>query len=59
MVNIIAGAIGLTAFLVFVGFYFIRLHFIPLWLIIIGVVSLVITDFVHSVKETIESNNNR
>jgi hypothetical protein len=59
MVNIIAGAIGLGAFLVFIGFYFIRLHFIPLWLIIIGVVSLVIADFVHSVKETTEGNNNR
>lgn len=59
MLNIIAGAIGVVAFLIFVGFYFIRLHFIPLWLIIIGVVSLVITDFVHSVKETIEEKNNR
>lgn len=59
MLNIIAGAIGVAAFLIFVGFYFIRLHFIPLWLIIIGVVSLVITDFVHSVKEAIEEKNNR
>jgi hypothetical protein len=59
MLNIIAGAIGLTAFLVFVGFYFIRLHFIPLWLIILGIVSLVITDFVRSVKQAAEEKNNR
>ena len=59
MLNIIAGAIGVTAFLVFVGFYFIRLHFIPLWLIILGIVSLVITDFVRSVKEASEGKNNR
>lgn len=53
MINIITGVIGLVGLLIFLGYYVVALTFVPLTLIIIGVLAMAVGDFVLSLR----SNN--
>lgn len=53
MINIITGVIGLLAVMIFLGYYVVALTFLPLTLIIIGVLGMAMGDFVLSLR-----NNN-
>jgi RsiW-degrading membrane proteinase PrsW (M82 family) len=54
MANIITGAIAVAMGVVYYLYYAIRIKSIPLWIIIIGAVSMLLYDFYESVK----GNNN-
>ena len=51
MANIITGAIASAMALVFFLYYAIRINSIPLWIIIVGAVVMLVTDFVQSIRE--------
>ena len=48
MATIIAGVISAVMVVVFLGYYAMRIGSIPLWLITIGVLGMVIVDFVQT-----------
>lgn len=50
MGNIIAGLIAVVLISVFLLFYAVTLNTLPLWIIIVGVLALVVLDFVQSVR---------
>lgn len=50
MINMITGTIATILFLIFVGEYAVTLHSLPLWVIIVGVASLLIVDYLFSFK---------
>ena len=50
MVNLITGLLGMGALIIFLGYYLVVLSFVPLALVIIGVLALAIGDFVMSLK---------
>ncbi len=50
MVNLIAGLIGVSMVVVFLGTYAIKLKAIPLWIIIGAILAMVIFDFVQSTR---------
>lgn len=50
MGNIIAGLIAVVLISVFLLFYAVTLKTLPLWIIIVGVLALVVLDFVQSVR---------
>jgi hypothetical protein len=56
MVNLITGLLGMAAVLIFLGYYLIALSFVPLALIIIGVLAMAIGDFVLSLRNTNGNN---
>ncbi len=56
MINLITGLIGMTAVIIFLGYYLVVLSFVPLALVIIGVLAMAIGDFVSSLRNT-NSNN--
>jgi dolichol kinase len=56
MVNLITGLLGMAAVLIFLGYYLIALSFVPLALIIIGVLAMAIGDFVSSLRSTNGNN---
>ncbi|MDF1590519.1 MAG: hypothetical protein P1P89_03300 [Desulfobacterales bacterium] len=49
--NIISGGIAVSLALVFLLYYAIRLHSIPLWIIIVANLVLLVYDFYKSIKE--------
>lgn len=62
MINKITGGIAVVLFLVYVLEYATTIHALPLWIIIVGVASLMVADYVLSfkayreMKEAEESN---
>lgn len=51
MGNFIAGLIAVVLISVFLLFYAVTLKSLPLWIIIVGVLALVVIDFVQSVRK--------
>jgi hypothetical protein len=51
MSNLITGAIAIFLALVFLLFYAIRLHSVPLWIIIMGNFACLAFDYYKSIKE--------
>lgn len=51
MGNFIAGLIAVVLISVFLLFYAVTLESLPLWIIIVGVLALVVIDFVQSVRK--------
>jgi MFS superfamily sulfate permease-like transporter len=49
--NVIAGLIAVVLISAFLLFYAVTLKTLPLWIIIVGVLALVVLDFVQSVKK--------
>jgi hypothetical protein len=48
MDNKIAGVIGMSMIVAFLGFYAIKLNSIPLWIIIVGVLAMSLVEFYES-----------
>lgn len=51
MISLITATIGGLLVLVYLGYYAVTLNQVPLWIIIVGVLGMVITDFVLSVRD--------
>ncbi len=51
MDNLIAGLIGVTMAIVFLGYYAISLNSAPLWVIIGAILFMVCTDYYQSVRK--------
>ncbi len=51
MVTLISAVFAAVMVAVFLGYYALRIESIPLWLIIIGVLGMVIADFVRTFRE--------
>lgn len=51
MSNLISGLIAISLFAVFLFFYAVKMHSIPLWIIIIANIGFAVADFVQSVRE--------
>ncbi len=51
MFTLIAGVTAAVMVVVFLGYYALRIESIPLWIIIIGVLGMVIADFVRTFRE--------
>ncbi len=51
MDNLIAGLVGVTMVVVFLGYYAISLNTAPLWVIIGGILFMVCRDYYHSVRK--------
>ncbi len=51
MGNFIAGLIGVTMAIVFLGYYAISLNSAPLWIIIGAILFMVCTDYYQSVRK--------
>ena len=50
LINLITGLIGIALAIVFLGNYAVTLASSPLWVIIVGVLAMAVTDFVQSVR---------
>ena len=50
MINLITGLLGMAALITFLGYYLVVLSFVPLALVIIGVLGMAIGDFVSTLK---------
>ena len=51
MGNFIAGFVGVTMVVVFLGYYAISLNSAPLWVIIVAILFMVCTDYYQSVRK--------
>ena len=51
MFTLISGVTAAVMVVVFLGYYALRIESIPLWIIIIGVLGMVIADFVRTFRE--------
>ncbi|MBW8056075.1 MAG: hypothetical protein FVQ76_12325 [Nitrospira sp.] len=51
MFTLITGVTAAVMVAVFLGYYALRIESIPLWIIIIGVLGMVIADFVRTFRE--------
>ncbi len=51
MGNFIAGLVGVTGVIVFLGYYAISLNSAPLWVIIVAILFMVSTDYYQSVRK--------
>ncbi len=51
MDNLIAGLVGVTMVVVFLGYYAISLNSAPLWVIIGGILFMVCWDYYQSVRK--------
>jgi hypothetical protein len=58
MINLITGLIGVVLFVVFLSHYAIILHSPPLWIILVGITTLMIADYVLSLKNGNNNGNN-
>jgi len=56
VVKWITGLFGMSLVVIFLGYYVIQLPFPPLWLIIIGVLAMALTDFVQTMRENGDKN---
>lgn len=52
MINLVTGLLGMAALITFLGYYLIVLSFVPLALVIIGVLALAIGDFISTLKNS-------
>ncbi|MFQ5840562.1 MAG: hypothetical protein ACE5HK_07555 [Candidatus Methylomirabilales bacterium] len=50
MSNLISGVIAVLVVVTFLGYYAVRLESIPLWIIIVGVLAMILLDFVQSLR---------
>ena len=57
MINLITGVIGLLGVMIFLGYYVVALTFVPLTLIIIGVLGMAVGDFVLSLRKNSGGNS--
>ncbi|MEE9596537.1 MAG: hypothetical protein V3V96_07145 [Acidiferrobacterales bacterium] len=51
MFTLITGVTAAVMVVVFLGYYALRIESIPLWIIIIGVLGMLIADFVRTLRE--------
>lgn len=51
MFTLISGVTAAVMVVVFLGYYALRIESIPLWIIIIGVLGMVIADFVRTLRQ--------
>lgn len=51
MVSLITAAIGGLLVVVYLGYYAVTLNQLPLWIVIVGVLVMAITDFVLTVRD--------
>lgn len=51
MVTLIAGVVAAVMVVVFLGYYALMIGSIPLWLITIGVLGIVVVDFVQTLGQ--------
>ncbi len=51
MFTLITGVTAAVMVVVFLGYYALRIESIPLWIIIIGVLGMVIADFVRTLRQ--------
>lgn len=58
MVTIIAGVISAVMIVVFLGYYALMIGSVPLWLITIGVLVMVIVDFVQTLEHRKKDTGN-
>ncbi|MFQ5755068.1 MAG: hypothetical protein ACE5H7_03130 [Acidiferrobacterales bacterium] len=58
MVTLITGVIAAVMVVVFLAYYALMIHSIPLWLIIIGVLGMVIADFVETLRKGENNTSN-
>ncbi len=50
MMNLISGLVPVVLVLAFLGNYAVKINSTPLWIIIVSVLALLVTDFVQSVR---------
>ncbi len=50
MTNLICGLVPVVLVLAFLGNYAVKINSTPLWIIIVSVLALLVTDFVQSVR---------
>lgn len=58
MFTLISGVMALVMVVVFLGYYALRIESIPLWIIIIGVLGMVIADFVRTWRQRDKNTGN-
>jgi F0F1-type ATP synthase assembly protein I len=58
MFTLITGVTAAVMVAVFLGYYALRIESIPLWLIIIGVLGMVIADFVQTWRKEQNDTSN-
>lgn len=51
MISLITATIGGILVVVYLGYYAVTLNQVPLWIIIVGVLFMTITDFVLTVRD--------
>lgn len=51
MTNLITGLVAVAIVIVFLSFYAVKINSIPLWIIIVSILTMVVTDFVQSVRQ--------
>ncbi len=51
MVNLITGLIAIVIIVAFLGNYAYKINAVPLWIIIVGILAMVIADFVGSTRK--------
>ena len=51
MANFIAGLVGVTMVIAFLGYYAISLNSAPLWVIIVAILFMVCRDYYQSVRK--------
>ncbi len=51
MTNLITGLVAMAIVIVFLGNYAVKINSIPLWIIIVSILAMVVTDFVQSVRQ--------
>ncbi len=52
MINLISGLIAVVLVSLFLGSYALTLNSIPLWIIIVGVLAMLVADFVLSMRKS-------
>lgn len=50
MTNLITGLIAIVMMIVFLGNYAVKINKLPLWIVILAILAMVITDFVISLR---------
>ena len=58
MFTLITGVTAAVMVVVFLGYYALRIESIPLWIIIIGVLGMVIADFVQTLRQSKNDTGN-
>lgn len=56
MTSLITALIAGALILGFLGYYAVTLNRVPLWVVIVGVLAMVITDFILTVRDELRRN---